>query len=104
MTAIDDIRAERLRQIEKEGWTADHDDEHENEAMRLAAACYACHAQFPSYAQDMWPWDKEWWKPRDVRRDLVKAGALIVAEIERLDRIILRNKRAGFSRPPASSD
>jgi hypothetical protein len=28
----------------------------------------------------------EWWKPTNRRRDLVKAGALILAEIERLDR------------------
>ena len=31
-------------------------------------------------------WDSEWWKPKDRRRDLIRAGALIVAEIERLDR------------------
>lgn len=34
-----------------------------------------------------WPWSREWWKPKNPRRDLVKAGALIVAEIERLDRL-----------------
>jgi hypothetical protein len=27
-----------------------------------------------------------WWKPKDRRRDLVRAAALIIAEIERLDR------------------
>lgn len=30
---------------------------------------------------------RDWWKPKDRRRNLVKAGALIVAEIERLDRL-----------------
>lgn len=35
-----------------------------------------------------WPftWWLDWWKPTTYRRDLVKAGALILAEIERLDR------------------
>jgi hypothetical protein len=36
-----------------------------------------------------WPWDLKWWKPTTPRRDLVKAAALIVAEIERLDRAAL---------------
>lgn len=35
---------------------------------------------------EVWPWDESWWKPTNRRRDLVKAGALILAEIERLDR------------------
>lgn len=34
----------------------------------------------------MWPWGKEAWKPGERRQMLVKAGALILAEIERLDR------------------
>ncbi|HHW2459226.1 TPA: AAA family ATPase [Pseudomonas aeruginosa] len=33
-----------------------------------------------------WPWDEQWWKPTSARRDLVKACALALAEIERLDR------------------
>lgn len=33
-----------------------------------------------------WPWDAKWWKPKNTRRDLVRAGALIVAELERMDR------------------
>jgi hypothetical protein len=37
-------------------------------------------------APTTWPWSAQWWKPSDRRRDLVKAGALILAEIERLDR------------------
>jgi hypothetical protein len=38
-------------------------------------------------APDGWPWAPELWKPANARRDLVKAGALILAEIERLDRL-----------------
>ena len=34
-----------------------------------------------------WPWDEKWWKPfPDPIRNLVKSAALIVAEIERLQR------------------
>ncbi|GAG33310.1 unnamed protein product, partial [marine sediment metagenome] len=39
---------------------------------------------------EIWPWDPSWWKPTDERRNLEKAGALIVAELERLDRLEAR--------------
>lgn len=91
--ALDDIAAERRRQVEAEGWTTEHDDTHANGEMAQAAGCYALHAGLPESAQVPdgispmdWPWDTKWWKPKDRRRDLVRAGALIVAEIERLDR------------------
>jgi hypothetical protein len=37
---------------------------------------------------EIWPssWGAHWLKDTAPRRDLVKAGALILAEIERLDR------------------
>lgn len=86
MNAIDDIAAERRRQIEQEGWHEQHDDLHDGGALAKAAACYAL-VDFPNVMRTrFWPWDPQWWKPKDRRRDLVKAGALIVAEIERLDR------------------
>jgi hypothetical protein len=75
-----DVMAERRRQVTGEGWTAACDDEHAQGQMALAAACYA--TGHPA----MWPWSAEWWKPSNTRRNLVKAGALILAEIERLDR------------------
>jgi hypothetical protein len=34
-----------------------------------------------------WPWESTAWKPKGTRADLVRAGALILAEIERLDRV-----------------
>ncbi|OKP16220.1 hypothetical protein [Serratia fonticola] len=81
---------ERQRQINAEGWTPEHDDEHENNEMAFAAACYALYAGNPypgqGYTPPEWPWDAEFWRPSTERRDLVKAGALILAEIERLDR------------------
>lgn len=85
MSAIDDIAAERGRQMRVEGWSSSHDDEHDDGSLGTAAACYAL--GLPKIAgRVIWPWDFKWWKPKDRRRDLVRAGALIVAEIERLDR------------------
>lgn len=94
--AASDVFAERERQQSAEGWTEAHDDEHETGELATAARAYAYHAtnyaghsdvgyrmqEPPSY----WPWNQAWWKPRNRRRDLVKAAALILAEIERLDR------------------
>lgn len=81
--AAQDVLAERQRQITAEGWTLEHDDAHTKRELAAAATCYA--SVYP-LAASYWPWDLEWWKPTDHRRNLVKAGALILAEIERLDR------------------
>jgi len=83
------IAKERERQIVEEGWDANHDDEHEYGEMAAAAACYAMPphiANFASIRSEMWPWDEEWWKPKGRVRDLVRAGALILAELERVQR------------------
>ncbi len=89
-----DVQAERRRQITAEGWTPEHDDEHSHGQMARAAACYALAGS--SAPNDgtaallvslAWPWDEQWWKPSTARRDLIKAGALILAEIERIDRV-----------------
>ncbi|AKE62020.1 hypothetical protein F384_22575 [Citrobacter amalonaticus Y19] len=98
-SAINDIIAERQRQQSVEGWTPEHDDHHTSGEIAGAAACYAMHVNargwvFPSnpgvYQSEVepgeWPWSPSWWKPTTPRRDLVKAGALIAAEIERIDR------------------
>lgn len=102
--AIADVAAERRRQIEVEGWTPEHDDEHEHAEMACAAACYALaatpadeaiyiHGRWKDICDLFWPWSSDWWKPKDRRRDLVRAGALIVAEIERLDRLASSGRR-----------
>jgi hypothetical protein len=90
--AIADIAAERERQVTVEGFGEAHDDEHAEGELAMAAACYALHSTgkkrfsgFPSTI--LWPWAFLWWRPKDRRRDLVRAAALIVAEIERLDRL-----------------
>ncbi|KVD80772.1 hypothetical protein WS62_25975 [Burkholderia sp. ABCPW 14] len=91
--AARDVLIERRRQVEQEGWTLEHDDEHSRGQMALAAGCYAMNAaRAPSkYPPTAWPWFSDWWKPTTPRRDLVKAGALILAELERLDRTALLN-------------
>lgn len=106
--ALEDIVAERRRQVEVEGWTAEHDDKHARGEMAIAAACYALETVASDKVREsdtvpkIWPWDAEWWKPTYRRRDLVKAGALIVAEIERMDRaqmLILLILRAHHPEP-----
>lgn len=87
--AADDVLAERKRQVTAEGWTPGHDDEYEHGELADAAGCYALSSELFDCAGEppiQWPWPDEWWKPTNRRRDLVKAGALILAEIERLDR------------------
>ncbi|HCT5598222.1 TPA: ead/Ea22-like family protein [Klebsiella oxytoca] len=94
-----DLLAERQRQVTAEGWSSKHDDQYKNTELAFAASCYAFHAAAASWDLEddgipydshpvpkQWPWDPSWWKPTDARRDLVKAGALILAEIERIDR------------------
>lgn len=102
MSAIDEVAAERQRQISK-GWTLEHDDEHEDGSLADAAACYAAttrafraeevtgvgYKPYTSYS-DLWPksWADHWFRPnKSRRRRLIIAAALIVAEIERLDRV-----------------
>ena len=83
--AAQDVLAERQRQISAEGWTPEHDDEHGKGELALAAGKYAGAAGGWTSLVG-WPWSLECWKPGTPRRMLVKAGALILAEIERLDR------------------
>lgn len=85
--AEQDVIAERRRQVEVEGWTPEHDDEHKDFELTLAAIVYAESAVgYHPTCPDTWPWAESWFKPTTARRDLVKAGALILAEIERIDR------------------
>ena len=114
MSGIERIAAERRRQIEVEGWTAERDDEiHTGDQLALAAICYASPVEIfiekkqnvrnsrnqlvgsRILFEDPWPWAPCWDKrdcsrgsPTEQRiRDLEKAGALIAAEIDRLERL-----------------
>ena len=94
---ISEIARERERQISVEGWTIEHDNVHDCGELAVAAACYAlgvpevsrsCYAENGSaiISVKLWPWSTAWWNPKTSRQDLIRAAALIVAEIERLDR------------------
>jgi hypothetical protein len=85
--ALLDVISERQRQRAIEGWTSEHDDAYQNSELADAAACYAIHAHNQGFSTPAhWPWSPDWWKQSGTRRDLITAGALILAEIERLDR------------------
>ena len=97
-TGIEIISEERQRQLLGEGWTSEHDDEHHKGELAFAAKEYAQYAAFQSiieydeklkyFVPYLWPWDETWWKPsNDIVRNLAKAGALIAAEIDRLQRL-----------------
>lgn len=95
--AASDVLTERRRQIEKEGYDHKHDDAHPCGEISAYATFYA----MPQAVRD-WPaeetgygatWGEaiipaDWGPPKacDRRQELVKAAALLVAEIERLDR------------------
>ncbi|MFU7440439.1 hypothetical protein ACM730_14075 [Pseudomonas aeruginosa] len=80
-----DVQAERRRQITAEGWTPYHDDLYCAAELPRAAAAYILSGANDE-APAIWPFVAKWWKPRDARANYVRAGALILAEIERLDR------------------
>lgn len=101
------IAIERERQIQQEGWTAEHDDEHKAGDLASAGQSYALYAWWQlselcigprvqalrTIMECFWPWSQESWKPsHDPIRNLVKAGALIAAEIDRIQRRRRRNE------------
>lgn len=110
MTGAEMIAAERQRQIDAEGWTPEHDDEHTGDELAWAAVCYSAPevvfrkneeqqitGGYGGDPQDVtnrvtfddpWPWDEDWDKRQehDRLRQLAIAGALIAAEIDRLKR------------------
>jgi hypothetical protein len=121
------IAEERTRQISEDGWTPEHDDTHADESIASAAACYA--APRPIYTKheakrgtvfhDPFPWgrvvrngrsvdDPDGWHTftteekkagKDRVRQLIIAGALIAAEIDRIQRLAARPVRAGVTAP-----
>jgi hypothetical protein len=90
MTGVQRIAAERRRQIKEEGYKAENDDQWDENELAMAALCYVLpnFCRFSLFLGRYWPWQREWWKPTPNNRirELEKAGALIAAEIDRLQR------------------
>ena len=89
--ALHNVDAERCRLAFTEGYTEDHDDQHVNGELALAAMVYACPAHVYQWLVSndirLWPFEGEP-KFKNRRRDLERAAALLIAEIERLDRVV----------------
>lgn len=101
---VEEIAEERLAQFNREGYDLAHDDQYHRGELQRAAAWYALSSidhqigpdaanfaevinePFITHPDYGWPWDPIYWKPTTERRDLVKAGALIIAAIGRHDR------------------
>ena len=106
------IKEERERQMELEKYSFKHDDRHNSRELASAALSYLGHyvARAWVYTNELempgvidgpdtykreeppqdWPWNDKDWKPKDPMRDLIRAGALIAAEIDRLNRVNLK--------------
>lgn len=82
------VLGERERQITEEGYTEQLDDKYNNYELLSAALCYLLYENFEPIGAipAAWPWAPEAWKPKDYRRNLVTAAALLLAELDRLDR------------------
>lgn len=102
MNGVERIGFERYKQVNLKRFTSKHDDEHTGGELISAAIAYAehAHAQDGEYLDSFventycdgvpnkWPWEFASWKPsQDPTKNLAKAGALIAAEIDRLNRI-----------------
>ena len=98
LEAFELLLAERIRQVDGEGWTPAHDDRERREGQLAAAgASYALavaqkavvHARTgsldvkPSAPHARWPFSPLAWKPAGMRRMTVKGAALIRAELAR---------------------
>jgi hypothetical protein len=98
LDALEAVLAERIRQMEAEGWSPDWDDrERRRGQLASAAASYALsvaqkavvHARTgsldvkPSAPHAAWPFPMLAWKPASMRRMAVKANALLLAELAR---------------------
>lgn len=106
MNGVQLIAQERERQVQEEGYTEQHDDqEHSAGDLAAAATCYVNFARLQAEGHpaaslpvvvrgqgcwtppEIWPWSWDHWKPKaDPLRNLVRAGALIAAEIDRIQR------------------
>jgi hypothetical protein len=93
--AISAAVAERIRQQRAEGFSCQGDDDYRDGELANAAACYAIarNHRTNAHLMNLWPWAVKWWKPGEAtlagrHREITKAMALLLAEAERIDRLI----------------
>lgn len=86
-----DVLVERMRRKKELDWSEEHDLDCENNELVKAAMSYADplaatpeHKETPPKA-NLWPWELKWWRPSSYRRNLIKAIALLLAELDRYD-------------------
>lgn len=95
---------ERERQISEEGWSPEHDDEHVNGELANVAACFSATNELYLYSKHsdglhnmtachLYPWEDKYYKKasKNRKQQLIVAGALIIAELERLERAEVQN-------------
>ncbi len=95
-SGIEQMAEERAAHQSREGFDDARDDRYDPAVLLHAGMSYLMHAaillvkreQPPAcFIPKFWPWSRDWWKPsEDPVRNLVKAGALIAAEIDRIQR------------------
>jgi hypothetical protein len=91
-TVLGEIRFKRERQQSVHGWTIERDDHHTEGELAQAAISYiqaACAEELGLDAEELgvfWPWTEPFEPKGDRRELLLNAAALLVAELERLDR------------------
>lgn len=101
MRGIDRIKAERIRQIDEEGYDDYHDVGHAEDLIR-ASTCYFQYSLMQATMtpemlatmenpynviwedKRLWPWAPEYWKPGTIERNIEKAGALAAAALDAL--------------------
>ncbi|WP_421983411.1 hypothetical protein [Roseibium sp.] len=95
---VDHIAWERHHHLDFLGFGPERDDKYTDRQLAKAALCYLTHAAYPDKLRDSltfvpaeWPWDPIWWKPQSRIDDLIRAGSLIAAEIDRIKRLERRN-------------
>jgi hypothetical protein len=97
MSGVDLIAAERRRQVVFEGWTPEHDDDHEYGELAIEAACLAVDGTDAIIDHPEWdenqqtdPWGLVEKHRNNRVRQLVIAGALLAAEIDRQQRLAVK--------------
>lgn len=97
------LLVERLSQIAVKGYTPKRDDGYVKGELAMAAGSYALAEDYRRVSPNVanieapfcWRFNRDSWKPtpNDRLKELTKAGALIIAEMERLLRIEGNEKR-----------